>query len=150
KEAVFYMIYGTTPAPTACKGSGKLYYQVFPFSDDETDGGHPSATSFYYSDFMAAMADEWRDQPAGQYARHWLARVHPEVSSYVAAVAPPGLQREFNALPLDYYAPSSGYFFLRTGWTPNCTALLLQLGAPPGNSHEHLDQGTFQIWRSGR
>src|SRR5262249_40612360 len=50
KEAVFYMIYGTTPAPTACKGSGKLYYQVFPFSDDETDGGHPSATSFYYSD----------------------------------------------------------------------------------------------------
>jgi Heparinase II/III-like protein len=151
RDAIFYMIYGTTPAPTFRKGGQeKPYYQLFPFADDENDGGYPSARSSYYGDFMAAMADEWGEQPVGQYARHWLAGVQPEFSNYVAAVDDPGKQREFGDLPLDYYATSAGYFYLRTRWSPDCTALLLQLGHAPGNSHPHLDQGTFQIWRHAR
>ena len=151
KEAVFWLIYSTTPAATVRKGDpNKPYFQLYPFSDDETDGGYPRASSYYYADFMAAMAEEWRDQAVGQYASHWLSQVHPELSNYVAAAAISGPGREFKDLPLDYHAPSSGYFYLRTGWGPDCTALVLQLGEPPENRHGHLDQGTFQIWRRGR
>jgi hypothetical protein len=150
KEAVYFLIYWTTPGPTlAPEARPQPYYQVFPFGDDERDGGYPSALASYYGDFMTAAALEWNSVPTGEYARQWLQTVRPPVSKYVAAIDPGGPTRPFEQLPLDYYAPGSGYLFVRNQWSREATSLFSQLGLPV-STHQHLDKGTFQIWRKGR
>jgi hypothetical protein len=149
REAVYYLIYGTTPAPTPRKGTAKVYHQLFPFADDEFDGGYPSAERFEYGDFMTTAAMMWARTPVGQHARHWLEQTHAAKSPCVAAVDPGGTGRDLSALPLDYYAPGPMYFYSRNRWGPKGTSLFYQLGAATHCSHTHLDAGTFQIWRSG-
>jgi hypothetical protein len=149
QEALYNMIYTTTPAPTLQKGTPRKYYQVFPFSDEEMDGGYPTASIFYYGDFMTAVADNWRDSSAGRYARAWLALVRPPRSPHVAAIDAGGQGREFRSLPLDYYAAGPHYLYSRNRWGPKTTSVLFQLGRTTRAPHYHLDWGTFQVWRNG-
>jgi hypothetical protein len=149
KDAVFAMIYTTTPAPTAVKGSAKHYRQVFSFGDDEMDGGYPSAELNWYGDFMYAATQHWGQQPLGQYARHWINQVRPAASPHVLAVDTSGQERDFSKLPVDYYAPGMGFLFTRNRWGPQASSLLLQLSQAPNLGHLHLDCGTFQMWRNG-
>jgi len=150
KEAIFYLIYSTTPSPTSIKGSSNTYYQVFPFNDDEANGGYPTAVSSYYGDFMTTLANQWSDLLIGQYAKAWLNMVMPPVTNYVQAINKLVVEQDFNTLPLDYYAPGIKYFYTRNIWDPRSTVINLQLGNPVGVGHGHLDYGTFQIWRNGR
>ena len=75
KEAVFAMIYATSPAPIASA------YLVFPFNDDEKSWGSPAASEWYYGDLMTMLANEWSGLPVGQYARQWINTVQPDRSS---------------------------------------------------------------------
>lgn len=149
KEALFYLIYATTPAPTARKGNPGEYHQVFPFADDEFDGGYPAATTPYYGDFMTTMANEYGHSTVGRWARRWLSLVDAPVSDFVGAVDPGGAEQDFGSLPVDYYASGIQYFYTRNRWGPQATSILLQL-ASGDSGHSHLDAGTFQIWRNGR
>jgi hypothetical protein len=151
KEAVYYLIYSTTPSATAVKGAKDGYYQLFPFADDETYSGYPNAGDSDYGDFMSAVCAEWADVAVAQHARHWLNTVEPKVSPYVSAVDAGGNDQDFSKLPLDYYAPGHGFLYARNRWTSDATSLLFQLGSwCPEARHEHYDAGTFQIWRNGR
>jgi hypothetical protein len=132
------------------KSTDRPYYQIFPFGDDETYGGYPSAEVVEYGDLLTVLAQEWKDRPLGQYARHWLKQVKPATSRHVAATDTGGPERDFADLPLDYYAPASRYFYVRSRWAPQTTALLLQMGHATNYGHEHQDMGTFQLWRQGR
>jgi hypothetical protein len=151
KEAVFNLISTTSPDRTHIKGDEMApYFQTFPFGDDETFNGYPSAAQSYYGDFMTMAANEWSDRPVGQYARHWLTQVQPPLSRYVAAVDPGGPGQDFGSLPVDYYAAGDPQFlYTRNQWGPQATTLLMQLGQGTRASHFHHDIGTFQVWRNG-
>lgn len=69
QEAVYYVIYSTSSVPAVQKGSTTKYYQVFPFGDEERDGGYPAATYAEYGSFMTTIAQMWGDRPIGQWAR---------------------------------------------------------------------------------
>jgi hypothetical protein len=150
KEAAVNLVYTTTTAPTAVKADPSVYYQVFPFGDDENRGGYPDATSFYYGDFMTMAANEWGSQPVGQYARKWLITVNPQVSNYVTAVDQGGPALSFSSLPTDYYtAGATQFLYTRNQWGPQDTSILVKMGQGTRAAHEHLDIGTFQIWQNG-
>lgn len=148
REAVYDLIYATTPAPTVRKGQKESYHQIFPFEDDETSGGYPSAQSGYLGNFMTMAAMEWKGERVGEYARQWINQVGPQSDWHVAAVDEGGNARDFQELPTDYYAPGAQYLYTRDRWGPKATMLLFQLGQGSGN-HSHLDAGTFQLWRNG-
>jgi hypothetical protein len=151
KEAVFNLIYSTTPAPTYKKDDDHPYPQVFAFGDVETYGGYPGASDFYLGNFMSVMANKYRNLPLGQYARQWIDMVGADSDYY----AQPFLYRndiqcrDFSDLPVDYYAPGAGFLYSRNQWGEQATSILFQLGQATRAGHQHQDMGSFQIWRNG-
>jgi hypothetical protein len=153
KEAIYYLVYATTPAPTTTAHGGERRFELFPFDDDEKfleEGG--SAEKPELAAFVIAASEQWRGAPVGQYARAWLDLVAPKLSPLSAASAggPPVKSRPFTDLPLDDYAPGAGMLYARNVWGPAASVVNLQLGRPEGVGHQHVDWGTFQIWRGGR
>jgi len=147
KGSVYWIIYSTTPSPTSTKSTTEKNYQVFPFGDEEHDGGYPTAAHEHYGGFMSCAAQMWGDRPVGQWARKWISIVNPAIPNYIQAVDAGGLTKEYNTLPLDYYAHGRRYLFTRNNWTPQATTLFIQLGKDDGG-HGHFDAGNFQIRRN--
>ncbi|MBI5070624.1 MAG: hypothetical protein HZB56_20540 [Deltaproteobacteria bacterium] len=153
REAVYALLYATTPAPTAQAGVSPAGHVLFPFSDDEQWLGvslRTTAGAPVKANFMAAAAMHWHDQPVGQLARHWLETTQARPDAFVRSVDPGGRALDPVQLPLDYFAAGPRYLWARTGWDPSATAVMLQLGEGPGSGHQHVDWGTWQIWRKGR
>jgi hypothetical protein len=150
REAVFYLVYATLPAPTFNVNNGGSFPEMFPFADDERffDGGMPARVN--YGSFMQAMADYWRDVPVGAYARQWLNTVDPVRPPHIAAVDRGGSAAAFSSLPLDYYASGPRFLYARDQWGPQATVLALQLGVTDDDGHRHNDVGSWQLWRHGR
>jgi hypothetical protein len=152
QEAIYYLIYATTPAPTTTVGGGQRRFELFPFDDDEKfhDGG--SAEGADLTLYMIPAAAHWRAAPVGGYARAWLDLVKPQMFPLVAelAAAPSATPRPFSELPLDYFAPGPQFLYARSRWGGAGPVVQLQLGLAPGAGHQHVDWGTFQLWRGGR
>jgi hypothetical protein len=151
KENIYYLIHATTPARTFHKASGGNFYELFPFADDErfSEGGFV-ARAEGWGNFMTMLADYWRNEPVGQYARRWVNLLNPTRERHVRALDPGGTERDFSSLPLDYYAAGPAYLYGRNQWGAQSTAWQLQLGLAHDPGHGHNDMGGFQIWRNGR
>lgn len=150
-EVAYYILYATTPAPTTDRDHTR--FELFPFNDDEkfVNGGAAEEPSLAM--FMLSVAEREPSTVVGQAATAWLARVKPELPAQAdaaAGAAGPLAALDLHRLPLDYYAPGMQFLYARTTWGPEATALHLQMGAPTGVGHEHLDWGNFQLWRGGR
>ena len=150
RGSVYYMIYSTTPALTRHSGSTVDSYDLFPFGDDENWLNGNSAKAGRSGDMMTALAGLWPDRPVGQHARRWLNVINPQRTSYIEAVDSITPALGFENLPVDYYAPGPGSFFVRNQWGPNATSIIFQMHFPVNSGHQHLDAGSFQIWRNGR
>jgi hypothetical protein len=151
KEAVFHLIYATPPGQTIARSDNKPHWDVFPNNDDHGYLWGGSAQYRDLGDFMTTAAGYWKDLPVGQYARRWLKTVRPAVSPFVAATDTVGTERDLSSLPLDYYAPGPGWFYGRTAWGSQATAVNVILGSRSGvGGHIHDDQGQWQMWRNGR
>jgi hypothetical protein len=151
-EAVYYLIYSTTPGKTTREVDGNQVHgmDLFPFSDDQNFATGPLASSDYYGDFANEMAMRWSQNAVGQHARAWLQHAKAPVDLHVQAVDPGGKTKSFAGLPLDYYAPGPGYHYARTSWDDGATTLNIQMGHPGEVGHSHIDAGNFQLWRGGR
>lgn len=149
KSSVFYLAHSLSPDLTTSK-NGKTGYETFPYADDDGFKNGSSASSIYAGAFMGTAVDVWRDTPVGGYAQRFLDIVKPPMPHYIEAVMPAVPARSFDDMPVDYFAPGIGFFYLRNKWDKNAMVLNLQLGWPLGADHRHLDAGTFQIWRKGR
>jgi hypothetical protein len=144
KQALFYMLYVTPPAPTGSR------WEVFPFNNDQffREGG--SAESIYLGSFLAAATDRWKDLPIGRYGRYQLDRIKPKVPRFIAASMQSPEPARLDALALDYYASGIQYLYAKTSWGPEAMVVNLQMGDSVGVGHSHLDTGSFQIWRGGQ
>lgn len=151
REAVYAIIYGTTPGPTLNSPGGQRY-ELFPFGDDEVfSAGGSVAGRTYLADFMKVMAS--RSPAAGHaaHARAWRSLTNAPTSWLFSSLRTDGSDSDtLDTLPLDYYAPGAGVLAARTAHDADATQVHLQLGTPGGMSHRHLDAGSFQIWRKGR
>jgi hypothetical protein len=150
REAVYAIIYSTTPGRTALKSDGSLHWELFPFADDErfVEGGDAEAVT--WANFMTMAATEWSGSAVGQYARRWMSTVGYPATRYVRAVDTGGSERDFATLPLDYYASGAGFLYGRNVWGSQGTAFHLQLSETYDHGHRHEDMGNWQIWRKGR
>ena len=115
------------------------------YGNDQQSYGQPPMNSYYYSDFMHMIANQWPSHPIGQYARQWLNMVQPTTDPWVAAVDQGGTARAFTNLPLDYYAPGAGFLYTRSSWASTATSVFLQLSEGSNASHIEANQGSFQI-----
>jgi hypothetical protein len=151
REAIYAMLYGTTPGPTTLNTGFSGGMLLFPFNDDENlhGGGVINARS-YLGDF----ARYWGHRNAGtgnaKHARAWLATTNAGRSWMFDALGGSGSAADFADLPLDYYAPGAQVFDLRTSHDADAMQVHLQLGTPGGVEHRHWDAGSFQVWRKGR
>lgn len=152
QASAYYVIYSTTAGASSNASSTARGFDVFPFNDDEMWLSGASAESFYYGDFMTAIADEFRGTPLSSHARAWLKLVRPQVSNVIAAADAGAPAGDLSTLPLDYYAPGIVYYYGRSEWGPHATSFNLQLGRPSFTivGHSHMDAGNWQIWRGGR
>ncbi len=151
-EAVYYMIYSTSPASTTRTVDGNVIHgmDLFPFSDDQNFESGPLASSDYYGAFASEMATSWPNNAVGQHARNWIKFAQAPVPLHLQSVDPGGTSKAFDGLPLDYFAPGPGYLYARTSWGADATTLNVQMGHPGEVGHSHIDAGNFQIWRGGR
>lgn len=151
REFAYQTIYSTTPAPTHVKGSDAVYYQRFPFGDDQFTNGHPAVREVI-GDSMRAVAREYAGEKLAAHAARYIEMVKPPTGLF-GWVIEDGLTKvepkDFSDLPLDYYLPGPGYAYLRSGWGTDATAIMLQLGIAKKSDHHHLDLGSFQIVRGG-
>jgi hypothetical protein len=156
KEALVGLIYQTTPAPTATSAQPLVRYEPFSFGDDEffNDQFAPRLNSKHWAAFTARAVDRWRNIPLGHLAQQWITDIAPPLPKYAQAVHTPISPVTFTRadLPKDYYSVANAYVYLRNNWTPNATAIQLQLGRAFGvkSAHVHADWGAFQMWRKGR
>jgi hypothetical protein len=149
REAIYALVYGTTPGATTTPGGSTGIPLVIPFNDDEHffEGGVIGVRD-YLGDFAAYVGQ--RDASGNaRHARAWLAATGAGrrwMFDAIRSSAP----ADFADLPLDYYAPGAGVFDLRSAHTADAMQVHLQLGTPGGIEHRHLDGGSFQVWRKGR
>ena len=54
-----------------------------------------------------------------------------------------------STLPLVYLAKGDGFVSVRSGWGPHATALMVSAASRLDQSHDHLDTGSFTLWRDG-
>jgi hypothetical protein len=151
REAIYALIYGTTPGPSASTGGYSGGNVLFPFNDDESfrNGGVINSRT-YLGDFARYMGAR---NPASGNARHmraWLADTDAGRQWMFDALGGTGNANDLDELPLDYYAPGAKVFDMRTAHDPNSMQVHLQIGTPGGIEHRHRDAGSFQIWREGR
>jgi hypothetical protein len=151
REALFAMIYGTTPGPSAVSGGYSGTAQLFPYSDDASfrDRGVVRNRE-YLGDFARFMGQRNAGSGTARAARAWLAATGAGRGWMFDALGGGGDAGDLAALPLDYYAPGAGVFHARSAHGADATALHLQIGTPGGIEHRHLDAGSFQLWRKGR
>jgi len=158
KEQAYWIIYGTTPAPTPNMTTGTAAaYQLNPFNDDEefVSGGY-IANRNYYQNFMNFASNYWSTLNVGKYARQWVNTVGassttPAASNYILGQDSQPAAMEYTSLPLDYYATGIRYLYGRTAWDTSSTYFMWQLGIPTaGVGHSHTDIGNFNLWRGGR
>jgi hypothetical protein len=153
REAIYSVIYGTTPGPTSNSGTGGFTggHLVFPFNDDENfRNGGVINTRDYLGDFARFMGSRNPTSGNARHARAYLTLTNAGRRWMFDALGGTGQVSDINALPLDYYAPGAAVFDTRTGHDANSMAIHIQLGTPGGIEHRHRDAGTFQIWRKGR
>lgn len=151
REALYALIYATTPGPTSVSGVAPAGHMLFPFNDDASFfDGSPINTRTYYGDVARYFGQR---EPAGGNARHiraWLAATGAGRSWMFDALGGSGNPADLAALPLDYFAPGAAVFYARSGFDAQASALHVQIGTPGGVEHRHRDAGTFQLWRKGR
>lgn len=150
REAIYALIYGTTPAATTTTGGSSGVPLVFPFNDDEHffDGGVIGVRD-YLGDFAAYFGQ--RDPTSGnaRHMRTWLATTNAGRRWMFDAIRSSGDVGNTD-LPLDYFAAGSGVFDMRSAHTADAMQVHLQLNSPGGIEHRHYDAGSFQVWRKGR
>lgn len=151
REAIYAMIYGTTPGPTALTGSFSGGALLFPFNDDETlhAGGVINARE-YLGDFARAMGSMGPTSGNARHARAWAAQTGAGRRWLFSALGGAGTPADYATLPLDYYAPGAAVLDSRTSHDANAMQVHLQLGTPGHIEHRHYDAGSFQVWRKGR
>jgi hypothetical protein len=164
RDAVYYLNYATTPTKTRHHDGTGTFFELFPFSDDQFFKEYASAESGDYADFLAGQVIHAPETMHAAVARAWLARTKVPPSWYVAAeLASTSASPPPAALPVDYYAAGSSYFYGGQGAAVDSTVFMLQLGAFDASSndpvempndggvgHNHLDVGNFNLWRKGR
>ncbi|UXI70059.1 hypothetical protein [Tahibacter amnicola] len=151
REAIYALIYGTTPGPTTITDGFSGGALLFPFNDDESfRQGSVINNRQYLGDFARYFGH--RDNTSGNavHMRAWLAATNAGRSWMFDALGGTGQAADLATLPTDYYAPGAGVFYARTGHDANATAVHVQLGTPGGIEHRHRDAGNFQMWRKGR
>jgi hypothetical protein len=152
REAVYALLYATTPSASYQEWTGTSGFTFFPFSDDENWNSSALATDASVGNFMTVAAMEWNGTATGSYARQWLKMTGADRDLFVPAVDTGGTAAAFDTLPLDYYASGPRYFYGRNAWGASATAFFLQLGDIDNSilGHVHTDWGTWQLWRKGR
>lgn len=150
REAVYALLYGTTPGPATTTDGSSGHPLVIPFNDDEHffEGGVIGVRD-YLGDFAAFFGQ--RDATSGnaRHIRAWLASTNAGRRWMFDAIKS-NAAADQSDLPLDYYAPGAGVFDMRSAHSADAMQVHLQLGTPGGIEHRHLDGGSFQIWRKGR
>jgi hypothetical protein len=151
REAIYALIYGTTPGPTRTTGVPPTGNVLFPFNDDATFfEGSPINVRNYYGDVARFFGQRNAASGNARHMRAWLTATSASRSWMFDALGGSGQATDLNALPLDYFAPGAAVFYTRSGHDANASALHIQLGTPGGVQHRHRDAGNFQFWRKGR
>ena len=150
-EAIYALIYGSTPGPSTISGLPTGGVSFFPFNDDEHfyEGGAINTRS-YLGDFARYFGARAPTTGNARHMRAWLAMSNAGRRWLFDALGGSGVVNDLTTLPLDYYAPGAGVFDMRTSHDANATQVHLQLNTPGGTAHRHLDAGSFQMWRKGR
>jgi hypothetical protein len=151
REALYALIYGSTPGPTSISGAFSGGNVLFPFNDDATFfEGSPINVRNYYGDVARFFGQYQAGSGNARHSRAWLTATGAGRSWMFDALGGSGQAADLAALPLDYYAPGAAVFYARSGHDANASALHMQLGTPGGVQHRHRDAGNFQFWRKGR
>jgi len=149
RDAVWYLAYATTPAPTRLDGSSSRYYELFPSNDDGQWEFGNSAGRSQYADFMTAAERRYPAAATGRIARAWLDLTSAPRTQHARSTEAPIVPAAFSALPLDAYFPGTQWLYGRSAWGGQATVFHAQLGTLSGTGSEHLDLGNWQLWRNG-
>jgi hypothetical protein len=151
REAIYALVYGTTPGATSITGEFSGGHLLFPFNDDENfRNGSVINQRTYLGDFARFMGQ--RDAGSGNatHMRAWLADTDAGRQWLFDALGGSGDAADLASLPLDYYAPGAQVFDMRNRHDSEAMQVHLQINTPGGVQHRHRDAGSFQIWRQGR
>jgi hypothetical protein len=151
REAIYAVLYGTTPGPSAVTGGFSGAPQLFPFCDDDSfrDGGVINNRQ-YLGDFARYMGTRNPTTGNARAARAWLSTTNAGRGWMFDALGGTGNVADIQSLPLDYWAPGAGVLDARSAHDANTTQVHVQINTPGGTEHRHLDAGSFQMWRKGR
>lgn len=151
KQSVCWMAYHTMPRSTIDRSGLIIGTEMFPFGDDENWDLGDSAKRIDYGSFMNQMADTYGSIYIGQYAQTWMNYVVPPVDNWIKPFLVNGTARPWYNLTNDYWADGVQFMYTRSSWNLPASSLLWQLGeaggGPSDTGHNHLDSGSFQIWR---
>lgn len=109
------------------------------------------------ADIMSMLATHYAGTNIGGYAQEWLASVGsgtpdqipltPWIQALYTAPSPVA----YSGLPLDYFAPGSGFLYLRKAWDSGATTTVnLNFNTASEVSHATSWPGDWQMWRGGR
>jgi hypothetical protein len=155
RESVYWLIYSTTPGLSQ-QPSGEAtvsVYETWPSNEDERwlerDLTYNTAQTTL-GDYLTPLVSHYAGLPIAGHAARFLelTGAAPE-SHFVASLAAAEPPRDFAELPLDYFAQGLGMAYAKTAWNGDASALSVQVSTPVGVGHNHLDAGTFQVWRGG-
>ena len=159
KEAPFALIYGTTPTPTYTPQFSSTMYGMFCWAD-----GHCGEPGYDFlqdvngylavSDVATFAANEYASTNVGKYARTWVNSLSTQLPAapWVQAIDSGGSALAYSSLPLDYYAPGAGFFWLRKAWDSSSTMVKLGLNSL-SQAQGHPGQnatGNWEMWRGGQ
>ena len=151
REALYALIYGTTPGPTTITGQFSGGSLLFPFNDDESfREGSVINVREYLGNYARTFGQRLPTSGNARAIRAWLTSTNAGRGWMYDALGGSGDPADIASLPLDYYAPGSAVLYSRSGHDANAMEVHVQLGTPGGVEHRHRDAGNFQVWRKGR
>jgi hypothetical protein len=158
QQVPYFLIYGTMPAQTYTHQQNVTCWEMFPWSDGHLD----CAETDFLEDIgipetnvadLASIADTYYSSIlVGQHLQTWLNTMSTQEppTAYISAVATPPSPVGYTALPLDYFIPGAGWFWMRKAWDTSSTIVQEMLNSNAEVSHMSTVPGTWAIWRGSR
>lgn len=156
----FFYIYHTLPeqTTTVTPGGTASCWDTPPWNAGNApcqgflnyNAGNAGGTITNTADMMAALVSYFSSSNIGGYIQQWISTVGSQtpLTPYIQALAATPTPLSFSNLPFDYYAPGSGFMWMRKAWDGGATTVAhLELNTPSEVGHTQPWPGTWQMWR---
>lgn len=153
RNAAWWLMYTALPKPTYDNPlSTQAGWSWFPYGDANGFWNGNDFAKGGIKHFLSYATSQWNNTDLEKYLRTVINRsaMNDGVPELLRSFDDGSEELALDGLPTDYFIDGElAYAYTKNTWQDDATIVNLQLATPSPVGHEHLDSGSWQMWKDG-